>query len=243
MNLWKGLFTSTQATNTAPISEPNPNGSPDVKVNTNQPEGNNQNIPNPTNAPNPNAEFNILDMWGRLSQNKPSEESLPPSLTFSSEALDQAAAKLDFSKLIPDSGLEAVAAGLAKGDVAPLKDLLASALSNSWKMGMAHNSTLTDKFVKDTTTFQEKAAGVKVREQVLTSQLTSIKDMHPVAKEFAIGAAKKLSAQFPEASPQEIEANVIDMMKSFSGELDVKGKLASQAATAKETNWDEWADN
>lgn len=248
MSFLQGLFTKASAAPANPGTDPvntnvaNPTGSPDVQVPTNQPAGNNQNIPNPTGASNPTKEFNPLDALGVLQQNTNTDLGQAPSLHISPEALSEAASKIDFGKLIPQDAIQRLQDGMQQGDLSALPELLTSAMRNSWQMGIQHNTALVDKHVKDSLAYQQNSTQQSVREQVLTSQLPSVKDLHPVAKNMFLDTAKRLSRQYPEASPAEIEAEVWTIMKSFSGELDVDKKKQITQAKASEINWDEYLD-
>lgn len=248
MSFLQGLFSkadaapATQPTAPTSINTQNPNGSPDVQVPTNQPNGNNQNIPNPTGAQNPTKEFNPLDALAVLQQNTRTDLGQAPSLNISPEALSEAASKIDFGKLIPQDALQRLQDGMQQGDLSALPELLASTMRASWQMGIQHNSALVDKHVAAALEHQSTSTQQSVREQVLTSQLPSVKDLHPVARGMFIDTAKKLSAQYPEASPSEIETGVWEIMKSFSGELDLDKKNAMKQTKASEINWDTYID-
>lgn len=249
MSFLQGLFAkqasaapATQPTQPVNTNVANPTGSPHIQVPTNQPEGNNQNIPNPTGAPNPTKDFNPLDALGILQQNTNTDLGQAPSLNISPEALSEAASKIDFGKLIPQDAMQRLQDGMQQGDLSALPELLTSVMRNSWQMGIQHNSALVDKYVKDSTAYQQTSTQQSVREQVLTSQLPSVKDLHPVAKNMFIDTAKRLSRQYPEASPAEIESEVWTIMKSFSGELDVDKKQQTQQARASEIDWDKYLD-
>lgn len=250
MSFLQGLFNkqasaapANPGTTAVDTTTQNPTGSPDVRVPTNQPDGNNQNIPNPTGAPNPTKDFNPLDALGILQQNTGTDLGQPPSLNISPEALSEAASKIDFGKLIPQDAMQRLQDGMQQGDLSALPELLTSVMRNSWQMGIQHNSALVDKYVKDSTAYQQTSTQQSVREQVLTSQLPSVKDLHPVARNLFIDTAKSLSRQYPEASPAEIEAEVWTIMKSFSGELDLDKKQQAKQTKASEINWDDYLDS
>lgn len=195
-----------------------------------------------TNTPVQNTEINPLDALGILRQNNDTPDA-PPSLQLTSEQLSKAAEQIDFNGLIPQESYAKLQAGLQQGDLSALPEMLAALAKNSWAMGMQHSTTLVDHHLNSRMEYEKKQNANSVRENVLTSQLNSVKDLHPQAREMFVDTAKRLSAKFPEATPQQIEAEVWNIMNSFRQELDVDGKKKQQQQKASEVDWDKFLDS
>lgn len=209
------------------------NGDQTNNQNANPPgDGNNGNSGNAT-PPDPLSPF--AKMW-----DTPGEGDKAPSFTLDPKTLDSVSGSQDFMKGIDPALMQK----LQSGDMTVLPDIIQASTRNAYRSALEHGSMLTDKFVGARETHNEKSFANRVKGELTQVALSDTRNYaHPVVRTQLTEIAKKLQAQHPDSSPQEIAK----MSKDYLNELVTainpeKAPDKPAPGTVGSTNWDKYFD-
>lgn len=200
-----------------------------------------QQVQQQTNAATTNTQANVsndpLDLFLKLGQNSGNgQQGQAPQFTIPQDTLTAVANQLDYSKAIPQEALQK----LQSGDVSALPEIINSALRAQYTTIMQQMPQLTQAYVDNRAQFDRQGLQADVRNQVVESSLTDLKNLHPIAQNMFRQTAKSLAQEYPDATPQEIQARAWEMMENLGNQFSRTTQVQQQQQKASEVDWDKF---
>lgn len=160
-------------------------------------------------------------------------DDVAPSFQLDPKVLAEVSSKLNFTQDIPPDLMQQAMAG----DSNALVQIINLAAQSSYKAALSHTSTLTDKFVGARTEHGLKNVGSKVKQELTNSALSGTPNYnHPVVKRQLNMVAESLSAQHPDATPQEIAGMAAKYIQDLAQAISPQAQQQAQAQT-EEHDW------
>ena len=215
-----------------------------------------QSAPGNTNAPaatptgNPGSQTNPnepagLDKFNDLWKPAESPAGEQPNGLFNVDPkqLMEAARKIDFTKVIQPTQLQAIAQG-GEGAV----NAFAQALNTVAQTVYAQNAHATAKIVEQAVSRSQETMRNElpqhIKRQTVSESLRTENPAlsHPAAAPILGALEQQLTTKFPNATASEIKSMATDYLTSFAGTFQKPAQQSSQS-TPSGTDWDSWISN
>lgn len=159
-----------------------------------------------------------------------------PSFQLDPNVLSEVSSKLNFTQDISPELMQQA----TNGDANALIQIINAASQNAYKAALSHTSTLTDKFIGARTDYSMKNVGSKVKQELTNSALSNTPNYnHPVVKAQLNMVAESLSAQHPDATPQEIAQMAGRYIQDLASAISPQQTQQQQEANAG-TDWSKY---
>lgn len=217
-----------------PVTQPTQTDTNGAGAGDNTPTDANGKMPGTNQSP-----ANPLDAYSKLFDNAANgNQDAPPSFNLDPKVVGETAGKMDFLSTA-DQELMTKAQG---GDASAMIQLMNSVARGAYSAALQHSSTLTDKFVGLRSDYDSKRIGSSVKQELTTQKLSSLPNAdHPVVKQQLADTARRLSSQYPDATPDWIADQARQYITDLASALNPNaGSQQGGQAAPKDTNWDEY---
>jgi hypothetical protein len=177
---------------------------------------------------------NPLDFYASLQQNTGNPGTPAPQFNIPTETISKAAQQLNFANSIPPEAL----AKLQAGDLSALSDVLNSVGRSAYQAAIEHSTAVTGSFIDQRFQHEQGLLDGRISSKLVTSNLTSIKNLHPVAQGMFKDTVDRLRTQYPGASQEELESASWEIFQDMSGQFDRNGQQQQQQAEAEVIDYD-----
>lgn len=229
---------------------PQPGNLPEAPTPGMQSAPGNTNAPATTPAGNPGSQTNPnepagLDKFNDLWKPAESPAGEQPNGLFNVDPkqLMEAARKIDFTKVIQPTQLQAIAQGGEQAVTA-----FAQALNTVAQTVYAQNAHATAKIVEQAVNRSQETMRNElpqhIKRQTVSESLRTENPAlsHPAAAPILGALEQQLTTKFPNATASEIKSMATDYLTSFAGTFQKPAQQSSQS-TPSGTDWDSWISN
>lgn len=194
-------------------------------------------------APNPAAEgldkFN--DLWKPVESSQNSQAE--PLINVKPEQMMEVAKKIDFTRVMNQEQLNAVAAG-GQGAVQAMAQIMNTVAQTVYAQNMHATKTMVEQAVQKTQEQMRSELPQHIKLQTVSESVRGSNPAfnHPAAAPIMGALQQQLTTKFPNASAAEIASMAGDYISSFATALQPKQAQANQdQQTAGNFDWDKWA--
>lgn len=180
---------------------------------------------------------NPLDLYSALSQNNASSTKTAPEFTIPQETIGKVSGQLDFTKSIPQD----VMTRLQSGDQTALLEAFNFLGRAVYGTTMEHGVAVTGKHLNDRFAFEQEGFDARVNSHLTTSNVKSISSLHPQAQAMFKDTMRKLQAQYPGASQEDIEGAAWEIQESLASQFNRSQQQAQQEQKPQEYDYDSMA--
>lgn len=187
-----------------------------------------------------------LDQYSDLWQTDKSDKQGDPEpdiFAIDQTKLGEAAGKLDFTKVIKPEQLQAIARG---GDEAvnAFAQAMNAVAQATWQSNFATSAKLMEEvFAKKEAELESRISSAIKNQNIDSALSTNPVFKHPAARPVVGAIARAMSAKFPEASPQELQAKAAELLAEIAGgKVNQDQNISQNKADTKTgfTDWDAW---
>lgn len=186
-----------------------------------------------------------LDAFTDLWKNEPKSEGQqeqPNMFNVDPQKLMEAAAKVDFAKVIKPEQVQAISAG-GEGAVKAFMDAMNGVSQAVYAQSALLNTKIVERAMEQAETkFAERVPGLIKRHQVSDSLRTENPALsHPAAQPLIAALESQMAVKFPNATVAELNQMAKDYISSFaSAAVPKKEEPATSGKSNKETDWSTW---
>jgi len=168
---------------------------------------------------NPNEAKNPLDAFTSMFQNTDNgEQNTVPKFDLPKDKLEATAKSMDFLQGLDQELLQKA----MTGDAASFLEVIQHASRSSYQSALDHGSKLSDQFINQRLSFDEKGFASKVNSQLTQQELSTTANFnHPVVKQQLTEVAQRLAKANPDAAPADIarmaKEYVVEMANAING--------------------------
>lgn len=181
---------------------------------------------------------NPVDAYANLyDTTKTQEQEAAPSFRLDSTALSEVSSKMDFTKgIAPDLMQKATS-----GDVNALLQVIQTVGQQAYKASVDHTTSLTDSFLSQRQSFEDKRVNEGVKSQLTQQELQLAPNYnHPVVKTELNRIAAQVAKANPDYSPQQVAQTAQQYIKDLSQALHPEA-TKQQQASGTGTNDMDWS--
>ena len=180
---------------------------------------------------------NPLDLYGALGQNNASSTKTAPEFNIPAEKIGEVAGKIDFAKSIPQDAM----AKLQAGDMNALVEIVSAVGRTAYASAMEHSQAVTGRYINDRMAFEQEGFDQRVNSHLVTSNVKSISSLHPQAQAMFKDTLRKLQAQYPGASPEDLEGAAWEIHENMASQFNRNQQAQQEQSKPAEYDYDSMA--
>ena len=178
-----------------------------------------------------------LDLLTHLTHNSQNrQQQAAPALMLDQTKLASVAKSYDFTKSIPQE----VLANLDPNMTAALMPLLNAVGQAAYQQSLQDAAAVTGGYLDTRMQYEQQQLGQQLRTGMVSSNLTKVSNMHPMAQNMFRSLAEQLAVAYPDATTSEIESRALEALAELGSQFVPATVNPEPPKPATTQSWDEF---